>query len=909
MKLLVAFLLAVVAARATTLTFTSGQTRTFTVLYTVSFEDVNPSFRNTYSRYDLYDSSNHIVATISLSNAAGTTTDNQNYTLNFSLSPGVGTYNLVYSDGISSGWGLTSSMYSFAETTPQATPVYQLNISYSGSGTVTGAGTYNGGDTATITATPSNGWQVSNWSGDIRASSTSTTAETKTLSIDSDKSVIVTFTMLQNTTDTPPTISWTSTPGTVQSDQAYTISAHAASTNSPANLTQITILKNNASFASVPSTGGDTLDASGTSSDTGPQTVTYTAYATDGSGATSATISQTVTISAPNHAPTIAWTSDPSTAQSGQSYTIAAHATDQDGNLSAVTIWKNGAAFASGGAGTGNTSDASGSATDTGSQTITYTAQATDASGATSSTITATVQITGGNAAPTISWTSTPGTVASDSGYTIAAQGQDSDGNLSQVTILRSGSPFSTAGGGDGSTSTAAGTTTDTGPQTITYTAYAADSAGATSSTISQTVTIQAPSDAPTTTISASPASGTTPLTSTITWSASNADTVAVTGSGLSSTDATGSAAVTLTTGSYTYTITATKNGTTASSSATVTVNPRTYTLRVRAGQGGYAYGSGTYNEGTVVTITSSPNTGYSAAGFSGDATGTGNTINVTMDANKTVTALFTAAQYSLVTSASPSGAGTVTGAGTYAYGATAAISAAATDGYVFDHFQSSASSPASPTSPSTTITMTADTTVIAVFRSTAPTTYTLTVSTSGSGTTSPSGTTTYNANDVATVTATPAANNAFNGFIGDVTSSSSTINVVMNANKAVTAVFGAKQPQTISFANPGTHTVSATPFAVVASSSSGLPVTLIVTSGPAALSGSPGAYQLTVTGAGSITLQATQAGDSTYLAATPVAQTFNGVAPRVRINQHTDGLDIRTGTHDDNPTIRGNAQ
>ncbi|MBA3931232.1 MAG: hypothetical protein C0521_16760 [Xanthomonas sp.] len=57
--------------------------------------------------------------------------------------------------------------------------------------------------------------------------------------------------------------------------------------------------------------------------------------------------------------------------------------------------------------------------------------------------------------------------------------------------------------------------------------------------------------------------------------------------------------------------------------------------------------------------------------------------------------------------------------------------------------------------------------------------------------------------------------------------------------------------------------------------SSSGLPVTLSV-SGPASYSGG----MLTLTGAGPVTIQATQPGNDTFLPAAPVVRSFNANAP-----------------------------
>lgn len=83
----------------------------------------------------------------------------------------------------------------------------------------------------------------------------------------------------------------------------------------------------------------------------------------------------------------------------------------------------------------------------------------------------------------------------------------------------------------------------------------------------------------------------------------------------------------------------------------------------------------------------------------------------------------------------------------------------------------------------------------------------------------------------------------------------------------------GAMASQTITFAaiadrvfNPAANSVPISP-----TSSSGLPVSVAVTSGPATISGGT----VTITGAGEVTLTATQAGDDTYGAAVPVVRSF----------------------------------
>ncbi len=78
--------------------------------------------------------------------------------------------------------------------------------------------------------------------------------------------------------------------------------------------------------------------------------------------------------------------------------------------------------------------------------------------------------------------------------------------------------------------------------------------------------------------------------------------------------------------------------------------------------------------------------------------------------------------------------------------------------------------------------------------------------------------------------------------------------------------------PQTITFPNPGMQSYAAAPITLTASSTSALPITYAVISGPATLNGST----LTTTGAGSVTVQAAQPGNSNYIAATPVSVTFS---------------------------------
>ena len=79
------------------------------------------------------------------------------------------------------------------------------------------------------------------------------------------------------------------------------------------------------------------------------------------------------------------------------------------------------------------------------------------------------------------------------------------------------------------------------------------------------------------------------------------------------------------------------------------------------------------------------------------------------------------------------------------------------------------------------------------------------------------------------------------------------------------------QQAQTIAFPNPGTQTYGVAPITLTATATSGLPVTYTVVSGPATVAGSV----LTITGAGTVSVQANQAGSGQWLPAPPVTDTF----------------------------------
>jgi len=111
-----------------------------------------------------------------------------------------------------------------------------------------------------------------------------------------------------------------------------------------------------------------------------------------------------------------------------------------------------------------------------------------------------------------------------------------------------------------------------------------------------------------------------------------------------------------------------------------------------------------------------------------------------------------------------------------------------------------------------------------------------------------------------------PAANTVTGNKTAEVSSGSSA------PYAAQLVMVAAPVAQTISFTAPATKTFRDPDFTVSATATSGLTVSFSIVSGPATVSGNT----VTLTGAGSVTIRASQAGDNTYSAAPNVDRTFD---------------------------------
>jgi uncharacterized repeat protein (TIGR02543 family) len=99
--------------------------------------------------------------------------------------------------------------------------------------------------------------------------------------------------------------------------------------------------------------------------------------------------------------------------------------------------------------------------------------------------------------------------------------------------------------------------------------------------------------------------------------------------------------------------------------------------------------GTHTYNSGSQIIVSATPNSGWQFTGWSGDLSGSSNPASITMNGDKTVTAIFTQIQYTL-TIQSPDGLGSTSpAAGSYTYnqGASVQVTATPSTGWQFSRW------------------------------------------------------------------------------------------------------------------------------------------------------------------------------------------------------------------------------
>lgn len=129
------------------------------------------------------------------------------------------------------------------------------------------------------------------------------------------------------------------------------------------------------------------------------------------------------------------------------------------------------------------------------------------------------------------------------------------------------------------------------------------------------------------------------------------------------------------------------------------------------------------YLPGSLVTLTAVPAAGYQFDKWTGSISSTSNPVQIILNANAAITAVFKvkqATQYTLSTSVSPAGAGSVTkkpDQATYDSGFQVVVTAVPASGYYFDHWEGNASG----SSETIGVRMDGNKSVTAVFKQQAP--------------------------------------------------------------------------------------------------------------------------------------------------------------------------------------------
>jgi len=213
-----------------------------------------------------------------------------------------------------------------------------------------------------------------------------------------------------------------------------------------------------------------------------------------------------------------------------------------------------------------------------------------------------------------------------------------------------------------------------------------------------------------------------------------------------------------------------------------------------------------TYDHGSSVQLTATPDPGYHFLGWSGDTTGTMNPFTKIMNGNKSYTATFAINSYAL--SVSTVGSGSVTknpDLGSYPHGTSVELTAVPGTGH---HFLGWSGDTIGTANPFTGI-MNGNRSYTATF---AINSYTLSVGTVGSGSvTKDPDLGSYPHGTSVQLTAVPDAYYSFTGWSGDTTGSMNPFTMIMNGNKSYTATFTINS-YTLSVSTVGNGSVTRNP-------------------------------------------------------------------------------------------------
>jgi cyclophilin family peptidyl-prolyl cis-trans isomerase len=233
------------------------------------------------------------------------------------------------------------------------------------------------------------------------------------------------------------------------------------------------------------------------------------------------------------------------------------------------------------------------------------------------------------------------------------------------------------------------------------------------------------------------------------------------------------------------------------------------YTLNVTIqGTGTVDPPGGSFNVDEEITLQATAGTGWKFIRWTGDLTGTNLSQPLTMNSDKSVTAVFEPDTTPYILTVNTQGQGTVSpNGGSYQASEPVTLTATPDPGWHFLFWQGDVTGYTSPTQ----VTMVTNKTVTAVFEQDAAT-YPLTIQVTGQGTVNPNGGF-FNAGQQVTLTPTPAPGWYFDHWEDAITGSANPGLLTMNSTKTVTAVFHSLTQYTLTTQIQGQGTVSRSPY------------------------------------------------------------------------------------------------
>jgi len=707
----------------TSYTFTVSSNRTllanFILIYTISTSS-NPSEGGSAAGSGIYDSGASVTAT---------------------ANPAAG-YRFINwtEDGTTVSTNASYTFTATANRTLIANFLQTFSVTTSSSpaagGSTTGSGTYDSGASVTVTATPAPGYLFLNWTESGAAVSSNATY---TFTASANRALIATYiqTFTISTSSTPATGGTTNGGGTFNSGTSVTVSSTPASGYRFVNWTE-----NGTSVSTSPSY---TFSASVDRTLVANFVLIYTINSssspaaggsTTGSGTYDSGASVTVTANPAAGYRFANWTEDGTTVSANASYTFTATASHTlIANFLQTFSVTTSSSPAAGGSTTGSGTYDSGTS---------VTVSATPAAGY-----------------RFVNWTESGVSVSTNASYSFTT----SSNRTLVANFMRTFSVSTSASPASGGSTTGSGTYDSGSSVTISATSASGyhfvnwtESGVLVSTNTTYTFTASANR-----TLVAN-------FIQIFTFSTSSSPAAGGSTSGGGSFDSGTSVTVTATpTAGYRF-VNWTESGTSVSTSPSYTFTAsanRTlaanfiliYTVSTSSSPsaGGSTTGSGTYDSGTLVTVTATPAAGYRFVNWteSGVSVSINASFTFTTSSNRTLVANYILV-YTLNTSASPSAGGSTTGSGTYDSGTSVTVTATPSEGYRFVNWTQSGAS----VSVNTTYTFTASAnrTLVANFIQI----FAISTSSNPAAGGSTSGGGTFESATPVTVTATPAAGYRF---------------------------------------------------------------------------------------------------------------------------------------------------